>query len=142
MAEHDYSVSIDKCPRCVELKGLAHDMNAPPSKCRACVEFSRERSRKSRGTHIPGISLDVVYITNAHARLPIAPPQQAKRNDTESVAAVPTSTAQSKASDQVLADAKRAAYAAIAAKRAIAASWAEVISEMNNRNQSPPAGTQ
>ena len=129
MAEHDYSLPLDTCPRCVELKGLVHDMNAPPSKCRACIEFSFERSRKSRGTHIPGLGLGAICVTNAHAPLPIAPPQQAKRSQ-----AIPIAPA--KASHQVSADPQRAAYAAIAAKRAIEESWAEVIADLN-RNLSP-----
>jgi hypothetical protein len=134
VAEHDFSLQIDKCPRCVELRSLTHDMSLPPSQCPACIEWGRERSRKSRSTHIPGIlgSVDVSHVARVlHTPLPLVPPKQAAPHDTDISASM------------------RAAYAAIeqqrakqAAKLAADASWAEVISELNSRNRSSPACTE
>lgn len=137
MAEHDYTVPLDKCPRCVELRSLVHDVNLPPSQCPACTELGRERSmKKSRATPIPGIDLGIVCVSanTAHATLPIGP-NHAGDLDGGWVPAAPAKTP-----NEGMADAKRAAYAAIeqrrATQRAIVDSWNSVIAEINNRNRS------
>jgi hypothetical protein len=130
MAEHDYAVGVDKCPRCVELRSLVHDTSLPPSQCPACIEFRRERSRPSQSAHVPGIggigALGlgglVVHPKGAHASLPTVRPASVVLNDGHARAA-------RQAVERVRAEA--------AAMRAVAASWDAAITEINRLNRSP-----
>ncbi|WP_271587507.1 hypothetical protein [Bradyrhizobium sp. CCBAU 53415] len=126
--EHDYSMSIDDCPRCRELRSLVHDMNAPPSECRACIEFGRERSRTSRGTHIPGIAS--ASAGNIRGRVVDADAVNSRDNSATGHTFSPTR----KATDSIsLSRAREAAMAAVDKRRAAAASWDDVVAEVNRQ---------
>jgi hypothetical protein len=132
MAAHDYSLSVDECPRCVELKNLEHDMDVPPSGCRACNEWRLERSGKSR-THVPGLTFGLVVPRVAHATgasmsLPIPSPKPAVVDSGRTAAA-----------DQAARQAVERLRAKEAAERAVADSWDLVIKEIN-RQMSPSGG--
>jgi hypothetical protein len=133
MAEHDYSLPIDKCPRCIEIRSFVHDMNLPPSQCPACIEMRHERSRNSRNTHVPGLTLGLVVPRVAHPAganmsLPITPPKSAVVDSGHIAAA-----------NQAARQAAERLRSKEAVERAVADSWDLVIREIN-RQMSPSRG--